>query len=84
MLTMVKTTIILDDELYKDLVQESIERYGSTRKLSLLINEKLRRGEGGPAGRGERLTIELGRKLSSRELERAIDRGWSESLKWKQ
>jgi len=39
---MVKTTIILDDDLYKALVKEALEKYGSTRKLSKLINEKLR------------------------------------------
>ena len=83
MSAMVKTTIILEDELYKDLVRESVERYGSTRKLSFLINEKLRRSEAGSGGRGERPTIELGRKLSSKEIETAIERGWSESLKWK-
>jgi len=37
-----KTTIILDDDLYKALVKEALEKYGSTRKLSKLINEKLR------------------------------------------
>ncbi|RLE86688.1 MAG: hypothetical protein DRJ49_07470, partial [Thermoprotei archaeon] len=39
---MVKTTIILEDDLYKELVKEALERYGTTRKLSKLINEMLR------------------------------------------
>lgn len=42
---MVKTTINLDDELYKRLVQEAVQRYGNTRTLSKLINEKLRETE---------------------------------------
>ena len=42
---MVKTTISLDDEIYKKLIKESIERFGSTKKLSWLINEKLRLSE---------------------------------------
>ena len=42
---MVKTTINLDDELYKKLIDESIQRFGSTKKLSFLINEKLRKLE---------------------------------------
>jgi hypothetical protein len=36
--TMVKTRVILEDELYRRLVQEAIEKYGSTKKLSKLIN----------------------------------------------
>ena len=39
---MVKTTVILDDELYKQLVKEALEKYGTTRKLSFLINQKLK------------------------------------------
>ncbi len=39
---MVKTTINLDDEIYKKLVKEAVEKYGTTRTLSKLINEKLR------------------------------------------
>ena len=42
---MVKTTISLDDEIYKKLIKESVERFGSTKKLSWLINEKLRLSE---------------------------------------
>jgi hypothetical protein len=30
---MVKITIILDDDLYRELVEEAIKKYGSTRKL---------------------------------------------------
>jgi len=40
---MTKTTINLDDELYRKLVDESIRRFGSTKKISFLINEKLRK-----------------------------------------
>lgn len=39
---MAKTTINLEDELYKKLVKEALERYGTTRTLSKLINEKLK------------------------------------------
>jgi hypothetical protein len=44
---MVKTTINLDDDLYKKLVEESIRRFGSTKKISFLINEKIRKAETG-------------------------------------
>lgn len=38
---MVKTTINLDTSIYRELVKEAIERYGTTKTLSRLINEKL-------------------------------------------
>jgi predicted CopG family antitoxin len=42
---MAKTTINLEDDIYKKLVKEAVERYGTTRTLSKLINEKLKRAE---------------------------------------
>lgn len=42
---MAKTTINLDDELYKKLVKEAVDKYGTTRTLSKLINEKLKNAE---------------------------------------
>ncbi len=39
---MVKTTINLDTEVYRTLVEEAVRRYGTTKRLSVLINEKLR------------------------------------------
>lgn len=38
---MVKTTINLRDDVYRKLVKEAIEKYGNTKNLSRLINEKL-------------------------------------------
>lgn len=43
---MVKTTINLEDELYKRLVKEAVEKYGKARSFSKLINEKLKVTEG--------------------------------------
>ena len=42
---MAKTTIILADDIYKKLVKEAVEKYGTTRTLSKLINEKLKEAE---------------------------------------
>ena len=42
---MAKTTINLDNEIYKKLVREAVEKYGTTRTLSKLINEKLKIAE---------------------------------------
>ncbi len=81
---MVKTTVLLDDEVYKNLVKEALERYGSTRKLSLLINEKLRGNEPpATAAVRRRRTVKLGRKLTERELEETIERTWGELTAWK-
>ncbi|MBO3755143.1 MAG: hypothetical protein FGF53_09785 [Candidatus Brockarchaeota archaeon] len=80
---MVKTTIILDDELYKELVQEALEKYGTTRKLSQLINEKLK----GEATKGvrkrERLRVRIGKDLKPEEIEKLIEEGWREVVKWR-
>ena len=81
---MVKTTVILDDDLYRRLVEEAIERYGSTRTLSRLINEKLREARG-PAGgsKSRRSTVKLGKELKPEEIEEMIDGGWKEATSWK-
>ncbi len=80
---MVKTTVLLDDEVYRRLVKEAVERYGSTRKLSFLINEKLRGSrESASSAKRERLTVKIGRRLSERELEGMIERAWGETAKW--
>ena len=38
-----RTTIILEDDVYNMLVEESIRIYGNTRSLSKLVNELLRK-----------------------------------------
>ncbi|MEM1546175.1 MAG: hypothetical protein QXY40_03545 [Candidatus Methanomethylicia archaeon] len=78
---MVKTTIILEDELYKQLVKEALEKYGSTRKLSLLINQKLK-GEVLEKEQ-KRTTIKIGKKLKPEEIEKLIEKGWEEVIKWR-
>ena len=40
---MVKTTINLDTEVYKMLVREALDKYGTTKMLSRIINEKLKK-----------------------------------------
>jgi predicted CopG family antitoxin len=77
-----RTTILLEDEVYKKLVQEAIEKYGSAKKLSLLINQKLR-GKERKTKPSRRITIRLGRKLKPDEIERLIERGWSEAIRWR-
>jgi uncharacterized membrane protein YheB (UPF0754 family) len=38
-----RTTILLDEDLYEYLIKESIRRHGSSKKLSQVINELLRK-----------------------------------------
>ena len=42
---MVKITINLEDDIYKKLVKEAVEKYGNARSFSKLINEKLKKSE---------------------------------------
>ncbi len=80
---MVKTTIILEDALYRQLVDESVREYGSTRKLSLLINSKLK-GESKNTGRKIHIKpIKLGRRITEKEIEETIGEGWTEGTKWR-
>lgn len=82
---MVKTTVMLEDDLYRELVDESIKEYGSTRKLSLLINRRLRAGKKVGARSGLRIKpVRLGRRISEKEIEKAIEEGWSEAVRWKE
>ena len=83
---MVKTTIILDDDLYKELVKEALERYGTTRKLSKLINEKLREKtfpKKTAKKSKKKLRVKLGKTLPPEEIERLAEEGWDETLGWK-
>jgi metal-responsive CopG/Arc/MetJ family transcriptional regulator len=64
-----RTTVMLEEDLYKKLVEESIRRYGSTRKISKVINELLRDAI---SGKKEITTLIRARKLakvSSKEFE---------------
>lgn len=37
-----KTTIIIEDELYRKLVNEAVKKYGNTKSISKLLNEILK------------------------------------------
>ena len=36
-----RTTITLERDLYDDLVRESVEKYGDTKHISVVLNERL-------------------------------------------
>lgn len=80
---MVKTTIMLEDKLYQELVEESVKEYGSTRKLSLLINKRLKASKAKtPRKKLTLKIIDLGRRVTEKEIEEAIDEGFGEAVKW--
>ena len=83
----VKTTVLLDDDIYQKLVKESIEKYGTTKKISYLINQKLRKLEIleehlKERKTGKRLTVKLGRKLPPEKIEELIEESWSGVVEW--
>jgi hypothetical protein len=87
-----KTTVNLNDDLYKRLVKETVERYGNTKNLSRLINEKLGRAEGlgGTIDSDEKKSrLKILRDSagswkideSGKEYVKEIRRGWGKRLK---
>lgn len=63
-----RTTLVLDDDVYRALVEESLKRYGSTRYLSKVANELLR--EALTRARERSALEELRRLLSRPKLAR--------------
>ncbi len=78
---MVKTTINLDDEIYSEIVRESIEKYGSTKNISKIINQLLRGRIDSTGKRGGRITFKAKENLSSLDADNEIREGWEESSK---
>lgn len=64
-----RTTIVLDEDVYRALVEESMKRYGTPRSVSKVVNEELR---GAVRGR-RRISVLLRSKriarVSSKEFE---------------
>jgi hypothetical protein len=78
---MVKTTINLDEEIYAEIVKESIEKYGSTKNISKIINQRLRNRANTTGKRGQRITFRVCEGLSSKDADIEIKAGWEESSK---
>lgn len=38
-----KTTVIIEDELFRKLVNEAVKKYGNTKSISKLLNDILRK-----------------------------------------
>jgi hypothetical protein len=75
---MVKTTINLDDEIYAEIIKESIEKYGSTKNMSKIINQRLRKRMNSTEKRRRRITFKAREDLSSLDADSEIRKGWEE------
>ena len=78
---MVKTTINLDDEIYAEIIKESIEKYGSTKNMSKIINQRLRKKTNSAEKRRGRITFQAKENLSSLDADNEIRKGWEENNK---
>ena len=86
---MVKTTINLRDDIYKKLVKEAIEKYGNTKNISKLVNEKLARSSGSTHDYDIKRRLEIvartagawKAKQSGREYVKEIRSGWKRRIK---
>ncbi len=61
-----RTTVILEDDVYERLVQESIRRYGTVRAISKVLNEILREKL---SARDELLQLIFSEKIAEIDLE---------------
>jgi hypothetical protein len=73
---MVKTTINIEDELYEEIVRESIKKYGSTKNISRIINQRLKISRGRKRNSGKRVTFIVKKELVSLDADEEIRRGW--------
>ena len=78
---MVKTTINLDDEIYAEIVKESIEKYGSTRNMSKIINQRLRSRKSDAGKSGKRIVFKVREDLALLDADSEIRKGWEGNSK---
>jgi predicted CopG family antitoxin len=64
-----RTTILLDDDIYEKLVRESLRRYKTTKAMSKVANELLKRALKGEANILDLVFSEKVAKTSAREFE---------------
>jgi predicted CopG family antitoxin len=66
-----RTTLVLDDRVYEKLVRESMNRYGTARNLSKVVNELVEERAARKVDLMEMLHSEKLAKTSAREFERS-------------
>ena len=82
---MPRTSVYIEDRLYRKLVEESVKRYGSTKHISKVLNEKLLLAE--KLSKVQKKIVELpvvsiGKKLDWKIVEKTIEKE-TENL-WKE
>ncbi|MHB8360644.1 MAG: hypothetical protein ACYDAO_09075 [Thermoplasmataceae archaeon] len=80
---MVKTTINLDDAIYEEIVKESVEKYGSTKNISRIINQRLRIRKVRIERSKKRLSFKVRNELASLDADLEIKKGWESNAEWK-
>ena len=81
---MPRTSVYIEDELYKKLVEESIAKYGSTRHLSKVINEKLLLAEKLQKQKKESTlpVVSIGKRIDWKfvedVVEKEVEKSWKE------
>ena len=73
---MPRTSVYIEEELYKKLVEESIAKYGSTRHLSKVINEKLLLAEKLSKRKKEKSLpiVSIGKRINWKFVEKVVER----------
>ena len=75
-LFMVKTTINLDDEIYTEIVKDSVEKYGSTRNISKIINQLLKENMGDIKKPVKRISFKVKEEFASLDADNSIKKIW--------
>lgn len=80
---MMNTTIVL--AMCMKLIERFVRRFRSTKKNSYLVNGKLGliKKTAGETGSERRMTIRLRKRLPPEEIEKLIEEGWKNMIKWK-
>lgn len=64
-----RTTVLMDDDVYERLVRESVRRFGSTKAMSRVLNEELRKSMRSEEGILELIRSRKIAKTTAREFE---------------
>ena len=65
-----RTTLVLDDDIYEELVKQSLKRYGTARALSKVINDLLRKALWSDEDLVKLIYSRKTKKISREEFER--------------
>ena len=72
---MVKTTVNLDDKIYEEIVKESIEKYGSTKNISKIINQRLTNQKYNTKRKERRISFKVRSDLATLDADIKIRKG---------